>query len=172
VVQQEGYLLTACRYVVLNPVRAGLVTSPEQWPWSSYRATAGLEPVPPFLYPHTLWQILGDDESDDTRRRYRAFVQPSASSAPSLPRDPVVGEEAFVRRFEDRRRRASIEVPRRDRRTRPPLTGFFANALTPADRAAAARAARDSGYAVVEIARTLGVHYSTVSRMIPRAKLR
>src|SRR5512143_538242 len=40
VIQDEGYLLTAARYVVLNPVRAGVVPGPEQWPWSSYRATA------------------------------------------------------------------------------------------------------------------------------------
>ena len=37
-VDKEAYLLELSRYVVLNPVRAGMVESPEQWPWSSYRA--------------------------------------------------------------------------------------------------------------------------------------
>jgi hypothetical protein len=37
------------RYVVLNPVRAGMCALPHQWPWSSYRATAGLDSTPSFL---------------------------------------------------------------------------------------------------------------------------
>jgi putative transposase len=38
----DGHLLETCRYIVLNPVRAGLVLRPYDWIWSSYRATAGL----------------------------------------------------------------------------------------------------------------------------------
>src|SRR5262245_34754461 len=45
-VQREGYFLEACRYVVLNPVRAGLVNDVEDWPWSSYHYTAGFAPRP------------------------------------------------------------------------------------------------------------------------------
>ncbi len=42
VVDRESYLLELARYVVLNPVRAEMVAWPEDWPWSSYRAMAGL----------------------------------------------------------------------------------------------------------------------------------
>jgi REP element-mobilizing transposase RayT len=42
VVDRESYLLELARYIVLNPVRAGMVDRPEDWPWSSYCATAGL----------------------------------------------------------------------------------------------------------------------------------
>lgn len=38
VVLDERHLLTAARYVALNPVRAGLVAKAEDWPWSSVRA--------------------------------------------------------------------------------------------------------------------------------------
>ena len=38
VVEKEAYLLELCRYIVLNPVRAGMVRSAKDWPWSSYRA--------------------------------------------------------------------------------------------------------------------------------------
>ncbi|MBW2056862.1 MAG: transposase, partial [Deltaproteobacteria bacterium] len=38
-VEQESYLLELCRYVVLNPVRAGMVKHPAAYGWSSYRAT-------------------------------------------------------------------------------------------------------------------------------------
>jgi putative transposase len=40
-IETEEHLAEACRYVVCNPVRAGLCTHPEEWAWSSYRATAG-----------------------------------------------------------------------------------------------------------------------------------
>jgi hypothetical protein len=48
-VQKEAYLLELARYIVLNPVRAGMVADPAAWGWSSYRATVGLEPKPPYL---------------------------------------------------------------------------------------------------------------------------
>jgi putative transposase len=48
-VDTEAYALEVCAYIVLNPVRANLVRAPEDWPWSSYRATAGLIATPPFL---------------------------------------------------------------------------------------------------------------------------
>lgn len=42
-VEKDSYLLELCRYIVLNPVRAAMVRSADEWPWSSYRATAGYE---------------------------------------------------------------------------------------------------------------------------------
>jgi REP element-mobilizing transposase RayT len=42
-IQKDSHLLEVCRYVVLNPVRAKAVKKPEQWRWSSYQATAGIE---------------------------------------------------------------------------------------------------------------------------------
>lgn len=40
--KDERRFLAACRYVILNPVRAGLARSPASYVWSSYRATIGL----------------------------------------------------------------------------------------------------------------------------------
>lgn len=48
-VETQSHLIQACVYVVLNPVRAGLVHDPASWHWSSYRVTAGLESAPPFI---------------------------------------------------------------------------------------------------------------------------
>jgi REP element-mobilizing transposase RayT len=49
VIDSEGYLGEATRYIVNNPVKAGIVGRPEDYIWSSYRATLGLEPAPMFL---------------------------------------------------------------------------------------------------------------------------
>jgi putative transposase len=35
-VTRDAHFLEACRYIVLNPVRAGLCSHPAEWPWSSY----------------------------------------------------------------------------------------------------------------------------------------
>lgn len=37
-IQTDEYLLACCRYVELNPVRAGVVGDPSEYPWSSYRS--------------------------------------------------------------------------------------------------------------------------------------
>jgi putative transposase len=49
VVQSNYHLLELARYIVLNPVRAGLCKHPREWSWSSYKALAGEAPAPPFL---------------------------------------------------------------------------------------------------------------------------
>jgi putative transposase len=49
VLESDAHMLAVVRYVAANPVRAGLCQRPRDWPWSSARATLGLEPAPTFL---------------------------------------------------------------------------------------------------------------------------
>ena len=46
IVQKNSYLAELARYIVLNPVRAEMVRSARDWPWSSYRATADMADGP------------------------------------------------------------------------------------------------------------------------------
>ena len=48
-VESDAYLLELSRYIVLNPVRAQMVRSAKDWPWSRYRATAGISGAHPCL---------------------------------------------------------------------------------------------------------------------------
>ena len=48
-VEGDAYLLELARYIVLNPVRAGMKKKPEHWPWSSYRASLGLVAAEEFI---------------------------------------------------------------------------------------------------------------------------
>ena len=77
-VARDEHLYEVCRYVVLNPVRAGLCRSAEDWPWSSHRASAGLDWSPPFLADRMLLRFFGASPSV-ARRRYREFVAAGAS---------------------------------------------------------------------------------------------
>jgi putative transposase len=58
-IYDDNYLLEVARYLPLNPVRAGLCSAPDDWPWSSYSATAGLRPGPHFLDAAPFLDVLG-----------------------------------------------------------------------------------------------------------------
>lgn len=59
-VETERYLLNVMRYIELNPVRAGLVTRPENHRWSSIHKHLGFSSEP-MLTPHPLYLALGRD---------------------------------------------------------------------------------------------------------------
>ena len=65
---RDGHLLEVCRYIPLNPVRAGLCDDPAAWPWSSYSALAGLSEPPTFLKVEFVRSLFGGPN------RFRAFV--------------------------------------------------------------------------------------------------
>jgi hypothetical protein len=71
VVQQDGHLVALGRYIVVNPVRAGLVAKVGEWPWSSDRATGGHRAPPAWLTVEWLWAQL----SHAPQRAVRAYRQ-------------------------------------------------------------------------------------------------
>ena len=56
--QDDAYLLACQRYIELNPVRAGIVSHPADYRWSSYRVNAQGE-AGDLLTPHPLYEALG-----------------------------------------------------------------------------------------------------------------
>jgi len=61
IVEEARYLLNCSRYIELNPVRAGMVKSPEKYRWSSYKTNAlGVEDS--LLTPHPLYLQLGSKD--------------------------------------------------------------------------------------------------------------
>ncbi|AVP58703.1 REP-associated tyrosine transposase [Pulveribacter suum] len=59
IVQTERYLLACMAYIDLNPVRAGLVAQPADYPWSSHAHCLGLR-ADPLVTPHALYWSLGN----------------------------------------------------------------------------------------------------------------
>jgi len=57
-VDEDAYVLAVCRYIDLNPLRAGMVASPDEYAWSSFAALAGLR-RDPLLTPHAALELLG-----------------------------------------------------------------------------------------------------------------
>ncbi len=62
-VQSKHYFLQCCRYIELNPVRAGMVADPVDYKWSSYAAHAFGQRVRMWT-PHSEYCALGRDSSD------------------------------------------------------------------------------------------------------------
>jgi putative transposase len=89
-VEKESYLLALIRYVALNPVRAGMVKRPEEYHWSSYRATAGYEAVPPWLTTDWALGSFGHDLATQ-QHSYRQFVDEGAGITRS-PFEDAVGK--------------------------------------------------------------------------------
>jgi len=88
IVQEQDYALSLARYIALNPVRAGLVQRPEDWPWSAYRYFAGLADPPEFLSCAPVLRLLGEGDDQELRERYIRFV------LTPTPRE-LMREEAF-----------------------------------------------------------------------------
>jgi REP element-mobilizing transposase RayT len=173
VVEKESHLLELARYVVLNPVRAKMVRSAKDWPWSSYRATAGLEEAPSFLAVD--W-ILAQFHKNQQRavELYRDFVKAGRGVEVwgELRGGILLGSDGFVDELKPLLSDyASLkEVPRRKRLTaRPSLAKLFArvpNKETRNERIY--EALRVHGYTLQEVADVVGLHYSTVSRIAKR----
>jgi len=69
-VESEAHGVHIAAYLALNPVRAGLVDRPEDWPWSSYASLIGLAPEWTFVKPGFLLE-----QFDVDRRRARALLR-------------------------------------------------------------------------------------------------
>lgn len=72
-VTSEGHALEVHRYIALNPVRAGLVGNPLDWPWGSLRALLGRRKPESFLDLQSVLDEFGPS-ARSARRRLRSFI--------------------------------------------------------------------------------------------------
>ncbi len=167
-VDKDAYLLELSRYVVLNPLRARLVATPEQWPWSSYRAMTGQAPIPKCLAVNGLLSRFGVDR-EEARRCYQQFVADGVGRGiwDGLRQQIYLGGEAFVERMQAK---AKIDgdastVPQTQRRAPAPTLRHIA-ARHQGRNAAIVAAYATGAYSYREIAEYFGVHLATVGRIV------
>jgi REP-associated tyrosine transposase len=101
IVQRDDYLLVLCRYIALNPVRAGLVARPEEWKWSSYAGTVGLTPSLPFVAVSSVLRQLGEGEPEILQARFADYVSAAIDGDTTEDRirsaERILGDAAFKR---------------------------------------------------------------------------
>jgi putative transposase len=170
-VEKEGYLLELARYLVLNPVRAKIVKTPERYPWSSYRAMVGLAPVPPALATDWILNQFADSRAT-ARRRYAKFVHDGIGVPgpwEEVKAQVLLGSEAFIERLSPQLQECSTrEIPKLQRLVhRPSLRTLLAGTDSKTARnIAIAQAYLTHGYTLSEISQDVGLHYATISRLI------
>lgn len=177
-VEKDTHLLELCRYLVLNPVRAGLVKRATDWPWSSYQQTLGQVRGLPCLTTDWVLSQFGSTRSE-AAAAYQQFVAGGlAADTPwrDLKAQVLLGGDAFVERLAPilKGREVLQEVPRTQRYAGRPrldkLVSYHGRGPSAIHDRQAFRAHVHYGYTLKEIARFLGVHYATVSRAVHRAE--
>jgi hypothetical protein len=168
-VERNTYLLELLRYVVLNPVRAKMVTDPGDWPWSSYNATVGTVEKPEWL--NTEWILNCFSENpEQARNEYRSFVSQGMRWGESiwddLKKQIYLGSDDFIEKVQDYRNKEmdledipkeQVSAPRKE----------IKEYLSYSDRREGmARAYLEGRYSMREIGRVFGAHGSTVSRAV------
>ena len=117
---EEGYLLELARYVVLNPVRAGMVTDAKDWPWSSYGATVGDIAPPAWLAVDALLTQFAVTRSL-ARQKYIDHVRAGVGLPPvwdDLVSQVFLGGDAFLAHMQQLAAQQDhvLEIPRAQRR--------------------------------------------------------
>lgn len=171
-VQKDSHFLEVCRYVVLNPVRAKSVSNVRRWKWSSYRGTAGLGSAHPCLTSNEILSQFGRHKAQ-AQVMYRQFISEGIGGASiwgDLKGQSLLGVQGFVEELLPHvtARQGLRELPQGQRFVaRPPLERLFKTARSKAARdKKIAEAVTKYGYRQIEIAEHLGLHYSTVSRLL------
>ena len=179
-VESRGHYQELSRYIHLNPVRAGLVRRPEEWPWGSCKGYLGPSARLPWI---TYSQVLGEFGRDEAtaRRLYRRYVLEGMTERAESPLKEAVhglilGSEAFVETIRKKLRgqKADAALPQQRRLLPRPSLAQIREAVgtqmgvAPSDwtrgrrsddiaRAVAACVARSQfGYSATETAAALG----------------
>jgi len=115
-IDSEHYLLTCMRYIEMNPVRAKIVSSPDQYLWSSYKANA-IGDTNSLIKFHPLYISLGSNNE----RRQLAYQQLFSQELPQRTVNDiriktnggwVLGTDLFITQFEKNINRRLNPLPK------------------------------------------------------------
>jgi len=178
-VQKESYLLELSRYIILNPLRAEMVSSLGDWEWSSHRYFVSQEYPPSWLERDWLLSRFSNNHATAVSA-YQAFVLAGADEASPLTatrHQLLLGDDGFVSEHQQLQRPEGLAENARDERgaVALPLAEYR---IRYADRdEAMARAYLSTAFTMPQIASAFGVSTKTVSRAVavfekatPRAK--
>lgn len=169
-VQKDAHLLELIRYVILNPVRAHLVSSPDSYRWSSYLLK--IKGAHLCLTTDFILSLFGKYPKS-ALRKYRQFIQDGIDKeAPKIKSQLFIGDDDFVKELASYLDQEDelTEIPRSQRYAhRPSLIKLF-NKRQVENKAIRNKRIKEAvlnwGYSQKEVADVLGLHYSTVSVIV------
>lgn len=168
-VQKGSHLLEITRYVVLNPVRAGMVSAASLWPWSSHCTILGQSRALSWL--HTDWILAQFAVTrQEAVTQYTCFIN-AGLDAPNpwraLKHQTLLGDNAYVAAFRDPTLLSTLgEIPKTQRQfVARELADYRASYIRDE---AMALAYLSGAYTMKKIGDFFGVHYMTVSRAVEK----
>ena len=168
-VEKDAHLLELSRYIALNPVRAGMVRAAKDWPWSSYRATAGISDSPEYLIAEWVLSGFGRNKMK-AQQAYRTFVsegrgQPSPWE--NLTNQIYLGSDQFVDEVQCKMKpdQPLDDIPKPQKQSPvKPLAHY--QEKYPIRNQAMAEAYMSGHYTLKIVGDFFGVSYATVSRAV------
>lgn len=110
-IEDERYFLACSRYIDLNPVKAGCVNTPQEYPWCAYRTLAYGEADKVVREYHELYLELGSSPAE-MQASYRAFIalQPEKELDLEKRKAGILGSKEFRSRFKKSKMKAGTIV--------------------------------------------------------------
>ena len=172
-VDKDAYLLELCRYIVLNPVRAKMVDTPDEWLWSSWHCMVGKQASPNWLATDALLNYFDKDRSVAIAE-YIHFVEEGVNKTiwDDLQHQIYLGDDVFVEKHQILKELLEgdvSEIPFKQR-SLSPLTLKSYQDQSDTRNEAIIKAYQSGGYTMKEIGDHFKIHYSLVSRIISADK--
>ncbi|SFX45765.1 transposase [Janthinobacterium sp. TB1-E2] len=167
-VQKENYLLELARYIVLNPVRAHMVASPDDWYWSSHHYVLDDAMPPCWLTRDWLLSQFGATR-DEAVANYSRFVAAGMGETSPLIHtchQMLLGDVAFVSAHQQSQRSDPYKDTPRQQRRAVALSLAQYKALYRNRDEAMARAYLSTAFTMSHIAAAFHVSSRTVSRAV------
>ena len=114
-VQEGSHALNLSGYIHLNPVRAGLVDRPEEWPWSTYQHYTGADPIP-FVDSAIILDQFGSDPLTQ-QKAYETFALEGLDKGTAWTEPPVkaglfLADDEFIKQICEKYGSGDPRIPR------------------------------------------------------------
>lgn len=172
-VDKDAYLLELSRYIVLNPIRAKMVATPDDWRWSSWHCAMGKEESPDWLATDALLGLFAKNRKTAIGK-YSEFVQQGKGVEvwEHLSNQVFLGSDDFVKThlaLVAEQGKDLAEIPKKQRRAAAlPLADY--ERLYPTRNEAIKAAYQSGSYSLDLLGKHFGLHYSRISRIVAKGK--
>lgn len=168
-VEKDSYLLELSRYVVLNPIRAGMIKNIDEWHWSSYLITIGKLQPPDWLEVDWLLSQFGLQRKR-AKGRYIDFVREGIGLPPvwdNLRHQIYMGSDDFINKHQEliSKKQDLGDIPALQKRATPKPISYYQKKYKN-EKQAITRAFLSGGHTLKEIGDYYGKHYTTISRIV------
>ncbi|WP_377705154.1 transposase [Pseudoduganella sp. UC29_71] len=169
-VQKEAYLLELARYLVLNPVRANMVQSPAEWPWSSYAYMLGNKEPPEWLDTDSILSRFSSIRIKAVQAYIEFVAAGSGLGSPllSVSHQLLLGDAEFVERYREWATDVPLSGLSKTQRRLAALTLEEYKQRYPDRDEAMAKAHFSTVFTMAQIAEFFKVSVRTVSRAVEK----